>query len=150
MQRVKGFVLAALVHAASACSGSSAPVANGPVAPLPPEAPADGGTSGNATREACQTLMAHVVDLAVAEHKDATLDDRDQVRKSLGAFVEQCQQETAETVRCGTAAANLDDLAACQPARDPGGQSDQRTRSNSTSNSSVAPPGITPAAPRSP
>ena len=38
--------------------------------------------------------------------KDATLDDRDQVRKSLGPFVEQCQQETAETVRCGNAASD--------------------------------------------
>lgn len=147
MQRVKRFVLATFVQAVAACSGASAPAPQAPIAPLPPLSPPDGGV-GNlaATREQCQTLMAHVVDLAAAEHKAVTLDDREHVRRSLGPFVEQCQEETAETVRCGNAATNLDEVAACQA--DP--PEAQTTRSSSTSNSSVAPPGITPAAPRSP
>jgi hypothetical protein len=52
-------------------------------------------------------------------------------------FLSECR--TLEQVRCGMAATTTAELSICQA-----------TPSSSTSNSSVAPPGITPAAPRSP
>jgi hypothetical protein len=51
-----------------------------------------------------------------------------------------CGVMPREQHACAMAATTLGELAAC----------DQRTPSSSTSNSSVAPGGITPAAPRSP
>jgi hypothetical protein len=53
-----------------------------------------------------------------------------------------CRTLPLSAFRCAIAATTLSALAACQPI--------QRTPSSSTSNSSVAPPGITPPAPRSP
>jgi hypothetical protein len=53
-----------------------------------------------------------------------------------------CRALSRDTFRCAMAATTLTALAACQPA--------QRTPSSSTSNSSVAPGGMTPPAPRSP
>ena len=122
------------------CGGTTAPATPPTIAPLPPDPVGDAGVAATTTSRAdCEALMAHVVNLAVAEHAEATLEDREKVRAALGPFMDECLDETPANVHCAMEAPDLDALSACQ-----------MTRSNSTSNSSVAPPGITPAAPRSP
>ncbi len=102
-------------------------------------------TPGPTERE-CTELVAHAVALYAAEVKATnqtpypTTDEAAKIEADLRTqFVADCRTTTQEHYRCGRAAKTLDELANCQA-----------TPSSSTSNSSVAPPGITPAAPLSP
>jgi len=94
----------------------------------------------------CDELITHAVVLGVDEQAarpgepQATEADHEAIRRSLHEdFVAGCRGLSREAYRCAMAATTLTELAACQ-----------RTDSNSTSNSSVAPAGMTPPAPRSP
>ncbi len=89
----------------------------------------------------CRDLIAHVVALEVA-HAGATLAAEAQatIGTSIEAdFMAGCKKLTPRELQCGMAATTPAAFGACQP-----------SASSSTSNSSVAPPGITPPAPRAP
>ncbi len=98
--------------------------------------------NGPSERE-CEELFAHALTIGIAGHpaKPAPSEpDQQAIRAELrGQVLADCRDGTRETHRCGLAAKTLDELAACHS-----------TRSSSTSNSSVAPGGIKPPAPRSP
>ncbi|HUJ60500.1 MAG TPA: hypothetical protein VLX92_18490 [Kofleriaceae bacterium] len=115
-----------------------------PPAPARPTPPADGGRAiAEASPDAreCDALFAHAVELAAAEQRAATADDRSRVQGELQAELgASCRAMPRADYRCALAAHSLADLDACGYA----------TRSSSTSNSSVAPGGITPPAPRLP
>lgn len=105
--------------------------------------PAAGSAPGE---QDCDALITHAVALGIDERaarKPAartTESDHEAVRRSLrDDFMAGCRALSRDAFRCAMAATTLDALAACQ-----------RTPSSSTSNSSVAPGGITPPAPRSP
>ena len=87
----------------------------------------------------CSELVGHALALGIAEDREAP-EDPTKLRAQLEAdFGPGCKTLVREELRCGLAAPSLAALVACQ-----------RTPSSSTSNSSVAPPGIAPPAPRSP
>jgi hypothetical protein len=101
-------------------------------------APTPANTEPGPTAADCDQLLDHAIALTGTPLTD---DDRAKVRTQLQAdFSQQCLAMTRATYGCAMTAASMGELAAC----------DQRTPSNSTSNSSVAPGGMTPAAPRSP
>jgi hypothetical protein len=90
-----------------------------------------GGARGNAPRG---------VDERSKETPPTTAADHEAIRRKLHEdFMAECRGLSHEAVRCAIAAPSLTELTACQS-----------TRSSSTSNSKVAPGGITPPAPRSP
>jgi hypothetical protein len=132
-----------LLLCAACSSGSGTPTK--PSVPTP-TGPADAAvtTVSSPSEKECEQLVAHVVELTVREHapainpapNDAESQKMDQ---SLRPYVAECTTLSREAVRCGLDAPTLAALRACQA-----------TRSSSTSNSSVAPPGIKPPAPRSP
>ena len=88
----------------------------------------------------CHRLFVHVV--ALDDHAQKMVDsERAQVIDQLESELErECLTKPRAVVQCGIDAPTSDAIAAC----------DQPMPSSSTSNSSVAPPGITPPAPRSP
>lgn len=90
----------------------------------------------------CEVLVAHAIDLD-ARTRDAaaapTDAEREQLRTALRPFIDECRALSRASYQCGIAATTPAQLISCQA-----------TPSSSTSNSSVAPPGITPAAPRAP
>jgi hypothetical protein len=109
---------------------ADAPVATGPTAP---------------TEQECEQLFRHVVALHMAEQRRTVPTDQlpteaeqAQLREELAADGE-CRKLRRSELTCALAATTLAEVEACQP-----------IRSSSTSNSRVAPPGITPPAPRSP
>lgn len=103
------------------------------------EAPAP--TPKPLSADECQQLARHIVEVSVKERPDDQKVSADeQAKLDLKTIVEACQSMRRETYACALAATGTADMAAC----------DQRTPSSSTSNSSVAPGGITPPAPRSP
>ncbi len=113
-------------------------------APLP-DAGSVAATPGPTERE-CTELVAHAVGLYVAEVRKAkqtpfpTADETAKIEADLRAqFLGDCRTSTSERYLCARAATSINELATCQA-----------TPSSSTSNSNVAPPGITPAAPLSP
>ena len=78
-----------------------------------------------------------------------TDEQRAKIEADLRASLAQrCRDLPRPDYDCAIAATTLDELAACD--RTASAHAAQATRSSSTSNSSVAPGGITPAAPRSP
>lgn len=94
----------------------------------------------------CDELITHAVALGIDEQAaratgpHTTEADHEAVRRRLHEdFMSGCRTLSREAVRCAVAASSLSALAGCQP-----------TPSSSTSNSSVAPGGISPPAPRSP
>lgn len=122
----------------------------------------DAGTlapSGPSERE-CDELFAHAIALKVAAQRqtlpaDQVPTDAEQaaVRDELRAgFLAECRASSRDSYDCARAATTLDALGACGKASvEPRAEtSAYSTRSSSTSNSSVAPGGITPPAPRSP
>jgi hypothetical protein len=126
--------------------------APGPDHPRPRPDPADPAAPGQPPPPAapsepeCDQLITHAVALGIDEraarsaHTATTESDHEAVRRSLhDDFVAGCRRLPRDAYQCAMAAATLPALAACQ-----------RTPSSSTSNSSVAPAGITPPAPRSP
>ncbi len=119
----------------AACSG--APGAHHPV-----ESPRHERTPAvvAVTERECDALIDHAVDLGLTEEPRATDADRESVRASLHAdFARDCRALPRDRYQCAISARTLAELTACQP-----------MPSSSTSNSSVAPGGITPPAPRSP
>lgn len=115
-------------------NGSNTPIADAGVASEPP---------GPSERE-CTDLIAHAVGLYVAEVNKTkpapTADETAKITAELREqFLAECRTSTLAQHACAMAARSIDELAGCQT-----------TPSSSTSNSSVAPPGITPAAPLSP
>jgi len=88
----------------------------------------------------CGELIDHAVALGMAEQPHATDADRDAVRASVSIdFLHACRALRRDRYTCAIAARTLAELEACQP-----------MPSSSTSNSSVAPGGMTFPAPRSP
>lgn len=90
-------------------------------------------------------MVDHALQLEANEranmHPDQapTQADQEGVASQLRAFVDECRTRSRESYRCAMAARSMSELVACQP-----------TPSSSTSNSSVAPGGITPPAPVAP
>jgi hypothetical protein len=128
----------------AACSGG----AGGAAHPAPPPAahvappPADDAPS----EAECDQLITHAVALGIHEQAGgapgarSTESDHEAIRRALhDDFLAGCRTLARDAYRCAMAATTLAALAACQ-----------RTPSSSTSNSSVAPGGILPPAPRSP
>jgi hypothetical protein len=123
----------------AACSSAS--TARQPTPPPPDER--SSAPSGPTDRE-CEELITHAVALGIDE-RDAqppatTQADHEAVRRKLrDDLLAGCRALPRDIYRCAMAATTLSALAACQP-----------SPSSSTSNSSVAPGGMTPPAPRSP
>ncbi len=129
----------------AACSSSAAP----PTRPTPPTGSGSGpsgelAVAGPSERE-CEQLVAHAIELGAAERTGRPPDqvsteaDQNQLKTRLRPFIDECRALSRDSYRCATAATAMAELAACHS-----------TPSSSTSNSSVAPGGITPPAPRSP
>ena len=125
----------------AACGGSG-----GHAAPQTPVQRAPAHVASEPTKEPattaadCERLIAHVIELD--EHAGTlAAADRDHVRAQLeNELGTECQTKPRAIVMCAIDAPTTEAVADC----------DQRTPSSSTSNSSVAPPGIAPGAPRSP
>jgi len=119
-----------------------------PTHPPGPSAPVDAATAevaGPSERE-CLDLLAHAISLGVEGARAAspdqlpTADEVTRLEADLReTYLPVCRAGTLEGHHCAMAATTLDELARCHA-----------TPSSSTSNSSVAPGGMTPAAPRSP
>jgi hypothetical protein len=135
--------IAWLVFAVACSSGASTPTH--PTKPTPTGVPDAGVAAGTAPSDKeCEQLIAHVVDLTLRERVPApepapTAAEAQNIDEPLRAFATECTTLSREAYRCGIEATTVAALTACHA-----------TRSSSTSNRSVAPPGITPAAPRSP
>jgi hypothetical protein len=124
----------------TACSASPASPTRPQPAPIPPPSGAPAPVAPS-ERE-CDELITHAVALGIDEQAPSrtTEADHEAVRRRLrDDFLTGCRGLPREAIRCAIAAGTLSGLAACQP-----------TPSSSTSNSSVAPGGMTPPAPRSP
>jgi hypothetical protein len=129
----------------AACSSSAAP----PTRPTDPtgSGSAATGTSGSdaPTERECEQLVAHAIQLGAAERTGRPPDqlsteaDQEHLRTRMRPFIDECRALPRDSYRCAIAATAISELAACHS-----------TLSSSTSNSSVAPGGITPPAPRSP
>jgi hypothetical protein len=125
----------------AACSGGAA----APVHPEPRPVSGDAQpVRTTASERECDELITHAVVLGIDERSketpSTTAADHEAIRRKLHEdFMAECRTLSHEAVRCATAAPTLTELTACQS-----------TRSSSTSNSSIAPGGITPPAPRSP
>jgi hypothetical protein len=111
--------------------------------PVPGDAPPSVATP---SEQECDALFAHAIELHLAEVKQTkpaqlpTDDELAKLRTELRAQeLAACRATTVERYRCAMAATTLAVLSTCQA-----------TPSSSTSNSNVAPGGMTPAAPRSP
>ncbi len=128
----------------AACSGGAGvaahPAPRRAAHPAPP--PADDAPG----EPECDQLITHAVALGIDEQAGrgsgarSTESDHEAVRRALhDDFLADCRALPRDAYRCAMAAPTLAALAACQ-----------RTPSSSTSNSSVAPGGILPPAPRSP
>ncbi|MDQ3368732.1 MAG: hypothetical protein M3680_25160 [Myxococcota bacterium] len=134
-----------IVIAISACS------AHPPPRRSPDQGPTETADRARAqpgpTDRECDDLFAHAIAIRIAEQRrtlppDQVPTEAEQatLRAELRAgYLESCRAGSRGGLQCGLVAKTLDELAACHS-----------TPSSSTSNSSVAPPGITPAAPRSP
>lgn len=127
----------------AACSSGS--TSQRPVQPTPTGEPATPAAAGPSERE-CDELITHAVALGIDERTAhpteprTTEADHEVVRRKLHEdFVTGCRALSHDAFHCAIAASTLTALAACQV-----------TPSSSTSNSSVAPGGIAPPAPRSP
>jgi len=127
----------------AACSGGSpAPAHPEPIPTTPPPA----AQAAPSERE-CDELITHAVALGIDEGtsessagQTTTQADHEAVRRGLREdFMTGCRLLPRAAWRCALAAASLSALAACN--------ADQAMPSSSTSNSSVAPGGITPPAP---
>ena len=134
----------------AACSGGSAAPAH--PAPIPTTSP-PAAQAAPSERE-CDELITHAVALGINEGNNegnnegtgsaagaqTTQADHEAVRRGLhDDFMTGCRALSRGAWRCAMDASSLTALAACGPAQD--------TPSSSTSNSKVAPGGITPPAP---
>ena len=135
----------ALLSLALACSSGG-----GHPRPPPPGQTPDAGPPPAAaapTERECDALIAHAIALRVAELQQTLPPEQvptEAEQAALGTelrgkFLADCRGGTRRGYDCALAAKTLAELGGCQA-----------TRSSSTSNSSVAPGGILPPAPRSP
>lgn len=126
---------------ATACSGGSGSPTK-PTKPTPVAADAGVAVAPALTTAECEQLIAHAVDLALVAADPPPNDaekEKAKAAESLRSLTTECGSLTRESFRCGMDATTLAALSACHA-----------TFNSSTSNSKVAPPGITPPAPRSP
>ena len=114
--------------------------------PLPPAHDARPPVAAGPGERECDELITHAVALGIDEQAArpaeprATEADHEAVRRKLHEdFMTGCRTLPRDAFHCAIAATTLAELAGCQS-----------TRRSSTSNSSVAPGGMTPPAPRSP
>ncbi len=138
--------VAVLVACGSARSGGGQPprsVSDGPATGSGTPVTDD----GRRTDQECDALLVHALALELATRPaEQTLDETEraqmmvQLRQRHGA---RCRELPSTTYRCFMDAPTLAALQSCE-------ERDQRTFKSSTSNSSVAFGGMTPAAPRSP
>ena len=136
--------IAWLVVTACSAACSSGTASRGQLAP-PPAGDPPPSQAAPSERE-CDELITHAVALGIdertarASEPRTTEADHEAVRRKLHEdFMTGCRALSRDAFTCAQAARTLSELAACQP-----------SPSSSTSNSSVAPGGITPPAPRSP
>src|SRR5262245_59566502 len=137
---------AAALAFALACSGGGGGHQRPPGHGHTPEADSGGAAAAPTERE-CEDLIAHAIRLRVAELKQTLPPAQvptEAEQAALGAelrgkFLTDCRGGSRRGYDCAIAARTLAELGGCQA-----------TRSSSTSNSSVAPGGIAPPAPRSP
>jgi hypothetical protein len=125
-----------------ACSAPSAPPPRPPAPTGPGSAAPPPAVEAGPSAAECDALVAHAIDLDARERGPAAAPsdaERTQLRAQLQPFVDECAALPRASYACAAAATSTAQLAACQA-----------TRSSSTSNSSVAPGGMTPAAPREP
>ncbi|HUS29678.1 MAG TPA: hypothetical protein VMZ53_14340 [Kofleriaceae bacterium] len=130
-----------LVLALAACGGGTqaGPVTAHPEPPPPTRIESTPPVTKALVAEECQQLAKHVVQLSVKERpEDQQPSAEDLDKLDLRSTVELCLTLPRGTYDCAMAASTTTAMAAC----------DQRTPSSSTSNTSVAPGGITPPAPR--
>jgi hypothetical protein len=125
--------------AIAACSGGHG---TDPTHPHPgSNAPADGGISPTPapTERDCHDQIKHALELAAVE-QPLTADEATKLEAEFTeVYLGVCRASTLAGHHCAMAATTLAALNNCH-----------LTPSSSTSNSKVAPPGMTPAAPRSP
>ena len=123
-----------------ACGGGRTP----PAHPAPENPDAGAAADGAPSEAECDALLDHTIALAVDQRPEPkpSQDDRLKLRVQLrDQMMQPCRAMARTVYRCAIDAATIAALTAC----------DQASRSNSTSNSNVAPGGIKPpAAPRSP
>lgn len=110
MSRIAACILVVVV----ACS-SGATSTPGPAVPAPPTTPDATPAPVGVTREQCEEIVMHVVDLTVAEQGSAAAGDRDTVRAKLEPFVAECTTLAPEIATCVLAAKTLAEVSACQP-----------------------------------
>jgi hypothetical protein len=128
-----------LVVALVACSGPAKP--QHVERPLPVVTDAAPPPETGPTGAECDQLLEHALVLATPPGKKLSESELANARAKMhDAFTSECLAMPRDRFQCAMTAPSMPELAAC----------DQATRSSSTSNSSVAPGGITPAAPRSP
>jgi hypothetical protein len=131
-----------LVVALAACGGGTRQPA--PAHPEPPPATKPIETQGTPAAvplaaDECQLLVRHVVQVALKERpEDQQVSTDEQAKLDWRTAIEACQSMRRDSYECAMAATATTQMAAC----------DHLTPSNSTSNSSVAPGGMTPPAPR--
>jgi len=133
----------ALALACSSGGGHQRPSGSG----RPPEAGSGSAATAAPTERECEDLIAHAIALRVTELKQTLPAEQmptEAEQAALGAelrgkFLADCRGGSRRGYDCAIAARTLAELGDCQA-----------TRSSSTSNSSVAPGGILPPAPRSP
>jgi len=139
------FIVAVIMSGLACSSHPGEPRKPSGSATPPPDATEVVAPAGPSERQ-CSELFAHALALHAAEAAQArpgqapTADELAKAELELrDQFLAECRASTLDGLRCAMAATTPAALAACQA-----------TPSSSTSNSSVAPGGITPAAPLSP
>ncbi|MFN0247211.1 MAG: hypothetical protein ACKV2T_10015 [Kofleriaceae bacterium] len=121
MSRIAVSVSLLLIACSSGTTSSSGPT--GPSTPNGSAAPDAAPAPIVLTREECEAMVKHVVELTVAEQGSAaTTSDREKVRAGLEPFVAECPTLRPEIHRCALAATTLTEVEACQrPAADSAG-----------------------------
>ena len=137
-------LLAAAVLALASCSGGH--TASHHPNPDPIAVPAHPADSAPDVAE-CDALIAHAIALGMVDQRakppDRVPTDEQQAKAKAELRTEygpSCRAMSRRSYQCAIVASTISSLAAC----------DQASLSSSTSKSSVALPGITPPAPRSP
>ena len=127
--------------AITSCSGKSTSDPAHPHHPVPKVLVHDCVATTGPTERDCHDQFKHAAELAAADASPSlTNDEMTTLEGELtDRFLATCRAGSLEGHRCAMAATTLAELGNCHA-----------TPSSSTSNSSVAPGGMTPAAPRSP
>ncbi|HSD87509.1 MAG TPA: hypothetical protein VLB44_08335 [Kofleriaceae bacterium] len=144
---MKGLLVVVVAVVSAACGGKTP-------APTRPETGSASPQSGSATtapvtaalgEQECEQLFAHVMKVSIADRPaDQRIDEAEQAKAAgelRAQYFPECRAKSRATFDCVMAAQTTSGILGCEP---------QASRSSSTSNSNVAPGGMTPAAPRSP